>query len=371
MTEFGQPASEPAAVVGAGIIGLAIAHRLAKAGRSVTIFDAGVAGSEASWAGAGMLAPGGEIDRGSHFAQLAIESRQLYPSFVHELESESGLPIDYQECGALDLAYSDEDWAELQTRLHAQAGFGLPFRLLNRKQIEAFWPRVRHEGLAGGLFYPGDAVVNPRELVSALKVICSRRGVVFRENSRVQTLEVSGSGVSVHAGNTIDRFAAAVVCAGAWSDQITTSGVPPLPRSEPVKGHLIGYRQPQQTCNTILRHRHTYLLQRANGLLIAGASMEHAGFNPAVDPERVAELAGRASQILPHLAETSPTEVWTGFRPGSDKLQLGRWHSPRLYLAYGHLRNGILLAPATAERIAQEINASLQTHPFVSPELPR
>jgi glycine/D-amino acid oxidase-like deaminating enzyme len=113
-------------------------------------------------------------------------------------------------------------------------------------------------------------------------------------------------------------------------------------------------------CVTIVRHNHTYMLQRANGLLIVGASAERVGFDRTVDQSAVIRLEKEAAQIMPHLAETSPTEIWTGFRPGGDKLHLGQWHSPKVYLAYGHYRNGILLAPATAERIKREIIASLQ-----------
>ena len=152
-----------------------------------------------------------------------------------------------------------------------------------------------------------------------------------------------------------------VVAGGAWSGFISVEGVPALPKSEPVRGHLLGYRQPEQTCNTILRHDHTYLLQRASGLLIVGASAERVGFERAIDKEAAAELEKQAIRMMPHLSETSPTEVWNGFRPGSDQLHVGAWHSTRLYLAYGHYRNGILLAPGTAQSLAGDISANLQT----------
>ncbi|MBV8830589.1 MAG: glycine oxidase ThiO [Acidobacteriaceae bacterium] len=359
------------AIAGAGIIGLSIAWQLANSGTLITVFDAREAGGEASWAGAGMLSLGGEIEAGSEIASLAIESRALYPSFVRALESASGLSIDYQECGALDLAYSQEDWQELQARLYGQAPFELNHRVLNAQQIASFWPRVRREGLVAGLFYPGDGVVNPRELIAALKVACRRAGVSLCEGCPVQDIRVQRDSVSVKTERGEGDFAAAVVAAGAWSNTIRVTGTPELPFAEPVKGHLIGYLQPDQTCNTIIRHGHTYLLQRANGLLIVGASMEHVGFDRQVKPERVTELVRQAAEIMPHLAETSPTEVWTGFRPASTKLQLGAWGSPRLLLAYGHLRNGILLAPVTAQRIREELSASLRTHSFVADERPQ
>ncbi len=151
-----------------------------------------------------------------------------------------------------------------------------------------------------------------------------------------------------------------MIAAGAWSNAIAVEGVPALPSAEPVKGHLIGYQQPEQTCHTVVRHGHGYLLQRANGLLICGTSVEHVGFDREIKPDVVASLAAQAAFVFPHLRDVAPSEVWTGFRPSSDALHMGRWHSDHLYLAYGHYRNGILLAPLTAERIASEITANLR-----------
>jgi glycine oxidase len=163
--------------------------------------------------------------------------------------------------------------------------------------------------------------------------------------------------VLVTTSEATEMFHVTLIAAGAWSGSIAV--VPaPIPASAPVKGHLLGYQQPSQTCNTIIRHGHTYLMQRENGLLIAGASVEHVGFDRAIDTQVVAELSAQAGFVMPHLLETSPTEVWIGFRPGSGEIQLGRWESGHVYLAYGHYRNGILLAPVTAERLANEISAN-------------
>jgi glycine oxidase len=128
-----------------------------------------------------------------------------------------------------------------------------------------------------------------------------------------------------------------------------------------VKGHLIGYQQPPGMYRTILRHGHTYLLQRAGGLLIVGSSEEHTGFDRSIDAGIVADLAARAAFLLPHLAKETPTEAWTGLRPASDALHTeAHGTSGRLYLAYGHYRNGILLAPVTARDLAAEISASFE-----------
>jgi glycine oxidase len=345
------------AIIGGGIIGMSIAWRLSQRGFRVTVFEKGEIGGEASWAGAGMLAPGGELEGPSPLAAIALESRALYDAFVRELESCSGLAIDYQENGALELAYSPEEQQGLDAKAEAQRALGIRSKPVSAADVAAFWPRVRTEGLVAARFYPDDGVVNPREVMLALAAACRKLGVSVQQNCAVPRIEVSGNSVEVHQKS----YTAAVIAAGAWSSHIEVIGSPPLPPTEPIKGHLIGYQQPQQTCNTVLRHGHAYLLQRANGLLVAGATVEHVGFDRSVEPALARSIAGQAAFVLPHLAETTPSEVWVGFRPGSDALHIGTWSSNRLYLAYGHYRNGILLAPATAQRLAEEISANWGT----------
>jgi glycine oxidase len=343
------------AIAGAGIIGMSLAWRLAQAGFAVTVYEKRTVGGEASWAGAGMLAPGGEFEEDSKTARLSITSRTLYPAFVRELEQAAEVGIDLQETGAIDLAYSSQELLGLEKRVAAQSALGIKAKLLNAKQIRTYWPRVRTEDLAGGYFYPGDAAVNPREVVAALRIAVQKLGAVICEGCELRDADVRQDAVIASDGS----YAALVIASGAWSSGIQLNGVPALPPSEPVRGHLLGYKQPEQMCQTIVRYGHTYMLQRAGGLLISGASVEHAGFDRQVDEGTVAVLRRQAEFVMPHLSETTPTEVWNGLRPGSDELHIGRWSGSRVYLAYGHYRNGILLAPVTAMLLAGEISASL------------
>ncbi len=307
-----------------------------------------------------MLAPGGEFDVSSHLTELGSQSRREYRAFVRELEAESAVSIDFQECGALDVAFSEADLQALNERAHRQSTLGIPSKLLEPSQVCSFWPRIRKENLAGARFYPGDAMANPRDIVHALTTACRKRGIRIEEHRSVRRLSVEGDRVTVETKEGGTEHQAAVIAAGAWSSQLEISGAPPLPSAEPVKGQLIGYRQPEQTCTTIVRHREFYFLQRANGLMIAGASVEHVGFDREVSRAITDQLAEQAGFVFPHLAETTPSEAWVGLRPGGSQLQLGSWRSPQLYLAYGHYRNGILLAPVTARQITDEINANWQ-----------
>ena len=343
-------------IIGGGIIGMSAAWRLGQAGFAVTVYEKSKLGGEASWAGAGMLAPGGEFQEDSELARMAVESRDLYRAFVEELQRESGVTIDFQEMGALEVAYSVEELTLLGKRAARQTVIGISSKAASPEQIATFWPRLNRDQLAGGYFYPGDAVVDPRDVMAALRIACERIGVRLFEDSEVQSIAAGLE--AVHVGE--QRHDAVVIAAGAWSGLLAVSGVPALPASEPVRGHLIGYHQPDQTCSTILRRNHTYLLQRANGLLIAGASVERVGFERALDACATGTLEKEAAGLLPHLGETTPSLVWNGFRPGSDALHIGAWHSRRVYLAYGHYRNGILLAPGTAARLTREISANLR-----------
>jgi glycine oxidase len=348
-----------AAVAGGGIIGLAIAWRLAQRGVRVTVFEKAEVGGEASWAAAGMLSPGGEVESPSEFASLVIESRGLYPKFIRELEASTKLAIDYQECGALDVAFSEEEAEALERRAAIQAGMGIRSKPVKRDTVRTFWPGVRDQDLIAARFYPNDAVVNPREAVIALASACRELGVTVVQHCAIQSAEIGESAASVGTTKGSSDYDALVIAAGAWSHSIQVNGVPRIPSVEPVKGHLIGYQQPLHTCDTIIRQGHTYVIQRANGLLIVGASTERVGFNREIDAGITGALAQKAGFLLPHLSETTPSETWIGFRPGSDELHVGAWHSKRLYLAYGHLRNGILLTPVTAERIADQVGAAL------------
>ncbi len=352
-------ANKTIAIAGGGLIGLATAWRLAQRGCRVTVFEKSTMGGEASWAGAGMLAPGGEIDEPSELATLALESRKLYPAFIRELTQTSGLSIDFQEMGAVDLAYSADELAALEARATKQAAMGIESKSVAPAKVTAFWPRVRKDGLAGARFYPGDGLVNPRELVVALCAVCRQLDVRLVQSCSVTRVEERAQGgVAVSTSDGVDAaYDAALIAAGAWSGSIAVTPMP-VPASSPVKGHLVGYQQPSQTCSTLVRHQHTYLMQRSNGLLIVGASVEHVGFDRSIDQRVAAELSIQAGFVMPHLLETTPTETWVGFRPESNRLHLGRWQTGNVYLAYGHYRNGILLAPVTAAKLVAEISAN-------------
>jgi glycine oxidase len=334
-------------VTGAGIIGLSSAWRMARAGVRVLVFDAREAAAEASWAGAGMLAPGGEIDTQSELAAMALRSLRAYDVFVRELGNETGFDIDFQRCGALELAANDAESAVLQRKADMQQSMGIPSESRRWGDLEA-------------RFYPEDAMVDPRQVTAALRTACLRLGVVLREHE--PALEIAPEGAWVRTGReTIRDPDGVLIAAGAWSSSLC----PALPRTIPVRGHLVSWNLPPGTLPSIVRHDHTYLLQRRNGTLIAGSSTEDAGFDRTIDHAIVADIRDRAVRLLPALANMEPSACWIGFRPaiagakGVACTPLVGQIGPRLWAAVGHYRNGILLAPETARVITESVVESL------------
>jgi glycine oxidase len=330
-------------IIGAGIIGSSIAWRLAQAGAAVTLVDAGALGGEASWAGAGMLAPGGEFVTRSRWAGFALESLARYPAFVEELVSETGVGIDYRQCGALEIAGTEAEWQDLLARPAAQSDLG-----------------IRAEVNGDGLFYPDDALVDPRDVTRALRCACEKRGVQIREHTRVTAVRATGERVDVETSSGGLTASAAVLAAGAWSGQIAVFGAGgqlATPASFPVRGHLLGYALEPGSLGPILRHGHTYVMQRSSGFTIAGTSSEQVGFNRELDARIVTDINTRAGELAPMLRSAPEPVAWLGFRPATEGFEaaIGRLDDTPLWLAYGHYRNGILLAPATAARVAGEM----------------
>jgi len=326
-------------VAGAGIIGLSCAWRLAQKGVKVRIFDCRQASREASWAGAGMLAPGGELDEASPLTAMALDSLRQYPDFVAELQELSGLLIDHQRCGAIEPAFSEAEADALENRALRQMGLGIRSEPLTYKNAIA------------ARFYPDDQLVAPREVTNALRIACLRAGVLIHEGETVTELIQDGSGVRTNLGEYPDD--SVLIAAGAWSSGFRAG----LPVAIPVRGHLISWRPERPLIGSILRHKNTYLLQRRNAELIAGTSTEYVGFDRAIDERTVSDIHSRAAQLLPDLAALTPTDRWIGFRPGTEcgSPVVGRIGGTNIWTAYGHYRNGILLAPATARMIAKSV----------------
>ena len=345
-----------AVIVGGGVIGLACAWRAALRGLDVVVLERERPGAGASNVAAGMLAPVGEASFGEErLLDLALASHRLWPDFAAELATASGLPAGYLELGALHVALDRDESAELRRR----------FELMRSLELEASWMRPRacrelEPGLAttvaAGVHAPHEAAVDPRLLVDALAAAFEAAGGRIGIGEAVAALGDDGriTGVRTAAGEEL-HAEAVVVAAGSWS---AADWLPPhaRPGVRPVKGQIITLAGPasEPVCERIVVSERVYVVPRADGRLVIGATVEERGFDVRVTAGGVHELLREAYRVLPDIAELELVETIAGLRPATpDNLPLiGPGTLDGLLLATGHFRNGILLAPLTGERIA-------------------
>jgi glycine/D-amino acid oxidase-like deaminating enzyme len=246
----------------------------------------------------------------------------------------------------------------IEARARAQSMLGITIFRMSPQELHEEVPMAAPTAV-GGWFYPEDGLVNPRDIMRALRTACLARGVVIGEGVAVREIRAKAQEVEVVTGESTLSARWAVLAAGAWSSLIPVAGCS-LPRAFPVRGHLTGWRLKAGSIGPILRHEQAYVVQRADGFTIAGTSSEQCGFDREPDPLILAGIRERAARILPRLAECHFEESWLGFRPGieSDGPVIGPAGGTALWLAYGHYRNGILMAPGTASRVARAITSS-------------
>lgn len=348
-------------IVGAGVIGLSSAIRCADAGLDVVVLDPDP-GRGASWAAAGMLAPVTELHYGeTDLLALTLASSAAWPDWAADL-ADRGADVGYARCGSLMVARDADDAAELRRMMATQHALGLESEWLRSRDARQAEPALA-PSVRGAVHVPGDHQVDNRALVTGLlgiverhpAIVLRRQGVraVTRDGERV-TGVVLDDGAGVAAG-------AVVLAAGAWSSQVEgLAGL--LPPVRPVKGQLLHLRSatgPLATRN--LRGIEVYVVNRADGRIVVGATVEERGFDTSVTAGGVHELLRAAWELLPGIDEAVFVEAIAGLRPGSpdNAPLLGPVGShPGLVVATGHHRNGVLLSPITAEVVAAHVTGA-------------
>jgi glycine oxidase len=345
-------------VVGGGVIGLTCAWRAAQRGLDVVVLDASTPGSGATGVAAGMLAPVGELEFGEdRLLELTLASAELYPGFVAELEEVSGSEVGYRRSGALHVALDRDESEEVRRRHELQRSLGLEAKWLTRRSCRELEPGLA-PSIAGGVHAPAEGAVDPRALCAALLAALEHEGAEVRSGAAVCQLRIEGEriqGVLTEAGEEV--WAGHLVLAnGCWagaSDWLPPDARPPV---RPVKGQILTLRGPssEPVCERIVASERVYLVPRPDGRLVVGATVEERGFDIAVTAGGIHELLREAYRLLPEVAELELIEVAAGLRPGTpDNLPLiGPGALNGLVLATGHYRNGVLLAPLTAEQVA-------------------
>jgi glycine oxidase len=346
-------------VIGGGAIGTSIAWRAALEGLSVALVER-EPGRGASWAAAGMLAPITEVHYGEEAVlDLGVESLRRYPDFVASLEDATGRDVGYRECGTLIVARDPDDHAALSDLRRFQDRLGLEVEPLTRKDARALEPSLSPRFRSAWLV-ASDYNVDNRALTDALYEAAKRAGVEL-VTDQVETVEVVGgrvTGARLESGGVLASDVV-VLAAGCWSASI--AGVPDefRPPVRPVKGQLLYLRGPADPPLVArnVRGLDVYIVPRSDGRIVVGATVEERGFDVTVTAGAVYELLRDAFELVPGLGELELIECVAGLRPGSpDNAPIvGATGLDGLVVATGHYRNGILLAPLTADGVVQLI----------------
>jgi glycine oxidase len=340
---------------------MAVAWVAARAGMDVAVCDP-IPGRGATWAAAGMLAPVTEAHIGEEdIVRLNLAAAARWPSFAEELEKAAGSAVGYEQCGTVVVALDASDLEVIERILSFHRTLGLVSSRLSASECREILPTVA-PGIRGGASAPDDHQVDNRLVAVALESALEAAGVTVH---RVAVTEISttggkATGVRLADGKAL-RSGAVVVATGCWTPQL--GGLPPgvLPPVRPVKGHILRLRAPgsrpvlDRNLRGMVHGNSIYLVPRADGTLVVGATVEEMGYDTSIQAGAVYELLRDARSVLPGTSELELVESFAGLRPGSpDNGPFVGWTKLEgLAAATGHYRNGILLAPVTADAICE------------------
>lgn len=326
------------AVVGGGIIGCSIAWELARRGARVVVIDAGKIGSGATQATAGVLAPFIEAPSPGPLQELTLRSFRMYDDFVRRVEDASELGVEFRRCGTFEVAASAQDVERLMRVASSAHSAGL----------DATWQED-----AKGLLIPQQGYVRVEQLMTALRTAAERHGADFVDDAAVISIEAAASArPRIHFAAAVMEPEALVIAAGAWSDQLAPEAV----GVHPVRGQLVRLQWRADPLPHVMWSEHCYVVPWLDGTVLVGATVEEVGFDQRVTADGVRSLLDAVTRFLPDAASATFIEARAGLRPSSvSGLPVIRPSatSPRIIYATGHYRNGILLAPLTADLVAR------------------
>lgn len=344
-------------VIGAGIVGCAIGYELARRGLSVQVVDERAPGMGATQASAGMLAPYHEAGGNGAFLDLSVRSLNLFDGFVARVTEDGGGAVEYDRSGTLEVATEEEQLAALRNaaaRLDAQ---GIPFGLLDRQAVRAEEPHLTADAL-GGLLTPAHGFVSALELTRATAAAARRLGAQIVEGVHVRRVAAEGADVAIETSRGPLAANVVVLAAGSWAARVEVEGVAvPLP-VRPIRGQLLHLAWPGAPLRRIVWGARCYIVPWNDGTLLVGATTEEAGFDERTTAAGVRDLLDAACELLPEAWKAGFLQARVGLRPASgDALPIiGRSSRlPNVMYATGHFRNGILLAPLTAQLVADAI----------------
>ncbi len=332
-----------AIIIGGGIIGVSLALSLRKHGADVLIIDRNEPGREASHAAAGMLACC-DPHTPEPLRRLCLASSSLYPEYVHEIQNESGADVDLRSDGTLYVHRPGESFP--CDGAHPVDG----------NMLEKLEPCLAE--MSGQVWFLPEKSVDPRALIAAALKAAKHREIHVAFGDPVTELQTDGGRVSGVKTSRAHFLSATVVnCAGAWASAISGGAFP----TRPVKGQMLSVvPREHNLLKHVVRAPDVYLLPRTDGRILIGATVEDAGFDKRVDPATIQRMHQAAADLAPDLGEAKMLEAWAGLRPGTpdDLPIMGATSIPGYFAATGHFRDGILLAPITAQIMTQVIRGA-------------
>jgi len=347
------------AVIGGGVIGCLTALYLHRLGANPVVLEKGMVGRESSWAGAGILCPIHPWLYPDSFTHLVDTSLSMFPAMNAMLEEMSGLKTQWQSCGLLIPLFESDRIHHRESALNWSNRFGWNVEELDTNQSREHEPTI-NENVSGSLLWPEVGQVRNPRLLAAVRKALENCGVLIREQAEVCGIAKNGQGAidSVHlaSGEKIETDAV-LLAAGSWSGELASQIGLELP-VEPVKGQIVLLKDEPGKVNHIIKHDDVYLVPRVDGHILVGASMERVGFQPGTTEAVVNSLLEATYRITPGLKDATIVEQWMGYRPGSpDGMPyLGPVEGqPGLWVASGHYRNGVALAPGTADLMSRWI----------------
>jgi len=335
-------------VVGAGIIGCAVAREVARRGAKTVVLEARAIGAGATQASAGVLAPFIEAPSDGPLHALTVESLSLYDEFVASVARDAHVAVEYRRCGTLEVAHDPAAIEHLKNLAHWVASKGLEVRWLTPTEVNHLEPALGTT--SGGLLVPSHGYVHATSLTNALAESARRHGAEVRTGTHVDSISAINREAEVRAGSDVYRATMVVLAAGSWSSTLA-----PDADVSPVRGQLLRVRWDRPQIQRIVWSERCYLVPWTDGTLLIGATVEHVGFDERVTGGGVQSLLNAASEVLPAIGNATFIDARVGLRPATTSglpLIARSTRFPALVYATGHFRNGILLAPLTAKRVA-------------------
>tara|TARA_R100000541_G_scaffold3004_5_gene9663 strand:+ start:48515 stop:49621 length:1107 start_codon:yes stop_codon:yes gene_type:complete len=350
-------------VVGGGVIGLLSAYGLAAAGCSVSLCEASATGTEASWAGGGIVSPLYPWRYSPAITALAHWSQDFYPKLGEALQQQSGIDPEVHETGLYWLDLEDEDQALAWAHRHNR-----PLHRVAMEQVRAAVPSLG-EGFSKAVYMPGVANVrNPRLLQSLRAALAKLPNVTIIEHCPVSGFVREGTRiVGVQTAQGEMRADQVVVAAGAWSGNLLATLGLELP-VKPMKGQMILFKCAEDFLPSMVLAKRRYAIPRRDGHILVGSTLEDVGFDKTPTEDALESLKATAVDLLPGLADAEVVKHWAGLRPASPDGIPYIGPVPEhdgLWLNCGHFRNGLVLAPASCQLLA---DLMLDRSPCIDPE---